>query len=175
MAAARGGDPAAWDVLFRRYQLPLFTYVMDLVRHEATSLDLVQETLVRAVRHLGSLRDDARFGSWLFGIAHQQVIQHWRRQGRTPWGDDPLPLDEPSPAEPPDLELARAEDSRILLAAVDALPKVQRAVILLHFLEEFSLEEIAAITEVPVGTVKSRLHYARAGLRQQLGNSLARS
>src|SRR3974390_3011713 len=79
---ARAADPAAWDVLFRRYQLPLYVYVFELVRDEQTSLDIVQETFINAVRHLGSLRDDAKFGSWLFGIAHQKCLQRWRKQAR---------------------------------------------------------------------------------------------
>ena len=78
VAQARSGDPAAWDTLFRRYQLPLYSYVQELMRHEQTSLDLVQETFIKAVRHLGSLRDDARFGGWLFRIAHQLCQQQWR-------------------------------------------------------------------------------------------------
>ncbi len=78
---ARAGEPAAWGVLFRRYQLPLYVYVFELVHNEQTSLDLVQETFIAAVRHIGSLREDDKFGSWLFGIAHQKVIQLWRKRG----------------------------------------------------------------------------------------------
>jgi len=55
---ARAGSSAAWDVLFRRYQLPLYVYVFELVHEEQTSLDIVQETFINAARHLGSLRDD---------------------------------------------------------------------------------------------------------------------
>src|SRR5712691_8917256 len=79
---ARAGSPAAWDVLFRRYQLPLYVYVLELVHEEQTSLDIVQETFINAARHLGSLREDDKFGSWLFGIAHQKCIQRWRKQNR---------------------------------------------------------------------------------------------
>src|SRR4051794_17678377 len=79
---ARAGDAEAWDALFRRYQLPLYVYIFEMVRDEQTSLDLVQETFINAVRHLGSLRDDAKFGSWLFGIAHQKCIQRWRKRAR---------------------------------------------------------------------------------------------
>ena len=79
---ARAGDPAAWDTLFRRYQLPLYVYVFELVHDEQASLDIVQETFINAARHLGSLREDGKFGSWLFGIAHQKCIQRWRKQGR---------------------------------------------------------------------------------------------
>ncbi|HWI58722.1 MAG TPA: sigma factor, partial [Bacillota bacterium] len=79
---ARAGDPAAWDALFRRYQLPLYVYVFELVQQEQASLDIVQETFINAVRHLSSLREDSKFGSWLFGIAHQKSVQRWRKQTR---------------------------------------------------------------------------------------------
>src|SRR5476651_2617991 len=79
---ARDENPAAWDALFRRYQLPLYVYVFELVRNEQTSLDIVQETFIAAARHIGGLRDDGKFGSWLFGIAHQKCVQRWRKLGR---------------------------------------------------------------------------------------------
>src|SRR6266481_6536192 len=79
---ARAGSSAAWDVLFRRYQLPLYVYVVEVVHDEQTSLDIVQETFINAARHLGSLREDEKFGSWLFGIAHQKCIQRWRERSR---------------------------------------------------------------------------------------------
>src|SRR2546426_1527285 len=79
---ARAGEPEAWDVLFRRYQFPLYVYVFELVHDEQSALDIVQETFINAARHLGSLREDEKFGSWLFGIAHQKCIQRWRKQSR---------------------------------------------------------------------------------------------
>src|SRR5436190_7213633 len=79
---ARGGEPEAWDVLFHRYQLPLYVYVFELVRDEQAGLDIVQETFINAARHIGSLREDDKLGSWLFGIAHQKCIQRWRKQAR---------------------------------------------------------------------------------------------
>src|SRR4249920_3157771 len=77
---ARAGDSAAWDALFRRYQLPLYVYVFELVRDEQASLDIVQETFVSAARHIHGLQDDEKFGSWLFSIAHQKCIQRWRKR-----------------------------------------------------------------------------------------------
>src|SRR6266478_117315 len=82
VAQARAGDTAAWDTLFKRYQLSLYVYVFELVHDEQTSLDVVQETFINAARHIGSLREDGKFGSWLFGIAHQKCIQRWRKQNR---------------------------------------------------------------------------------------------
>ena len=88
VADARAGSPEAWNALFQRYQLPLYACVFELVRAEQPSLDIVQETFIAAARHLDSLRDDARFGSWLFGIAHQKCAQHWRKSGREEPLDD---------------------------------------------------------------------------------------
>src|SRR6516164_2271297 len=79
---ARAGDPGAWDALFRRYQMPLYVYAFELVHDEQASLDIVQETFINAARHIGSLREDSKFGGWLFGIAHQKCIQLWHRKGR---------------------------------------------------------------------------------------------
>ncbi len=165
---ARAGEPAAWDVLFHRYQLPLYVYVFELVHDEQASLDLVQETFIAAVRHIGSLRDDAKFGSWLFGIAHQKCIQRWRKQGREEVLLDEIPdaLDE-FQSSPDDL-LIRQEQEAEFMNLLNQLPLPQRAVLLLHFVEDFSIEEIAGITGVQLGTVKSRMHYAKRALRKLL-------
>lgn len=165
VAEARRNEPAAWEALFRRFQLPLYTYAADLLRDSEAAFDIVQETFVRAVRHLPGLREDRRFGSWLFGIAHQLVLQSWRRSGRQPFSSDPIPEDAPATEPEPDSALVQREDRERLLSLLDALPDAFRSVILLHYLEDFPLTEIAAITEVPVGTVKSRLHHARRLLR----------
>jgi RNA polymerase sigma-70 factor (ECF subfamily) len=165
---ARAGEPAAWDALFHRYQLPLYVYVFELVRHEQTSLDVVQETFIAAARHIGGLRDDARFGGWLFGIAHQKCLQHWRKPVR---GEIPLEEMESTIAEPgenPDELLVRKEERAVFMKFIEQLPPPQRSTLLLHYLEDFSLEEIAGITGTNTGTVKSRLHYAKKTLRQFL-------
>lgn len=85
VAAARAGSPDAWDALYQRYQLPLYAYVFELIRSEQPSLDIVQETFIKAARHLGSLREDARFGSWLFSIAHRKCVDRWRKN----WREEP--------------------------------------------------------------------------------------
>lgn len=163
---ARAGEPAAWDVLFRRYQLPLYVYIFELVRHEQTSLDLVQETFIAATRHLAGLREDAKFGSWLFGIAHQKCLQHWRKRTEDLYDEVPEPPDDFD--DSPDDLLIRQEQEKEFMNVLDQLPPPQRSVLLLHFIEDFSLEEISRITETQVGTVKSRLHYAKKSLRKLL-------
>jgi RNA polymerase sigma-70 factor, ECF subfamily len=165
---ARAGDPAAWDALFRRYQMPLYVYIFELMRSEQTSLDLVQESFLAAVKHVGSLRDDRKFGSWLFGIAHQKCVQRWRKRGGWEILLDQIP-DSPDQTEnrPDDLLIQREQETEFM-NLLNELPPPQRSVLLLHFVEDFSIEEIARITETQPGTVKSRLHYAKKSLRKLL-------
>jgi RNA polymerase sigma-70 factor (ECF subfamily) len=163
---ARRGDPRAWDRLFRRYQLPLYAYVHELVRDDQDSLDIVQESFINATRHIASLRDDARFGSWLFGIARQKVLQRWRKPDRTApleeHGEDAETSDTPNPRD----WLIHKEQEAEFMKLLQQLSEPHRDVLLLHFLEDFSLDEIAEIARVPVGTVKSRMHHAKRMLRQ---------
>jgi RNA polymerase sigma-70 factor (ECF subfamily) len=164
VAQARSGDAEAWDVLLRRFRLPLYAYAFEWVRQEQAALDIVQETFINAARHVASLRHDDRFGAWLFGIAHQKCLQHARRR------PDALPLDlernePPDTAPGPRQWLIRREQEAAFMKCLDRLALAHRTVLTLHFVEEFSLEEIAEITQTPVGTVKSRLHYARKAFK----------
>lgn len=173
VAQARSGDPKAWDTLFRRYQLPLYAYVYELVRDEQASLDIVQEAFINAARHIESLRDDARFGSWLFGIARQKVAQRWRKPERTtPLEDTQDHEGELEDSESPSDWLMRKEQEEQFMNLLRQLPEAQRDVLLLHFLEDFPLEEIAAITHVSLGTVKSRMHHAKKSLRKLVEQEL---
>jgi RNA polymerase sigma-70 factor (ECF subfamily) len=165
---ARAGDPAAWDALFRRYQLPLYVYVFELTHNEQTSLDLVQETFIAAVKHIGGLREDAKFGGWLFGIAHQKCVQRWRKKGAWEILLDEIPESADEPENRPDDLLIRREQEAEFMNQLNQLSLPHRSVLLLYFVEDFSLEEIARITETPAGTVKSRLHYAKKVLRTLL-------
>jgi RNA polymerase sigma-70 factor, ECF subfamily len=170
--AARNNDESAWDSLLRRYQLPLLAYARGLAGNRDAALDIVQETFVRAVAHIQGLRDDARFGSWLFGIAHQCCVRHFRSgrreaglfDGEPGGGMDEIEGDGPDPC----LALLSAERAEALYALVDRLPLPQRSALLLHVLGGLGLEEIAGIASVPLGTVKSRLHHAKRALRAMM-------
>lgn len=169
--AARAGDSPAWDALFRRFQLPLYAYARELVQDDDAALDVVQDTFVSAARHIGGLREDARFGSWLFGIAHQKCLQHWRRHDRAARvldAEAEPPEDAADPGLDPGEWLIRREEEQRFLDALGRLPAPQRAVVLLHLLEDFPLAEIARITGIPLGTVKSRLHHAKLAMRRFL-------
>jgi len=169
IAAARRGDPSAWQTLCQRYRLPLYVYVRELLGAEDEAMDVVQESFLNAVRHLGTLRDDSRFGSWLFRIAHQKCIQRWRdsRKQACLFADslDDSADEVADSSELPSECLIREERAAEFMALLARLKPAQRSVLLLHFVEEFSLQEIADITEVPLGTVKSRLHYAKRTFR----------
>jgi len=163
---ARAGEPTAWDALFHRYQLPLYVYVFELVHDEQASLDVVQETFIAALRHIGSLRDDTKFGSWLFGIAHQKCAQRWRKQHREEILREEIAESPDESENGPDGLLIRQEQEAGFMNLLNQLPLPQRAVLLLHYIEDFSLEEIARITNTPLGTVKSRLFHAKRALRK---------
>jgi RNA polymerase sigma-70 factor (ECF subfamily) len=168
VADARAGNAEAWKAIFRRYRLPLYAYAFELLHDEQASLDLVQETFINAFRHIDSLRDDKKFGSWLFGIAHQKCIQQWRQQGRDAGLREEL-LREPEPDTPDPLDLLLGEEQETeFMKVLGKLPWPQRSALLLHFIEGFSLEEIARISDAQVGTVKSRLHYAKRALKKLL-------
>ncbi len=166
VAQAKAGDPAAWEALFRRYRLPLYVYIFEMVRNEETSFDLVQETMINAVRHIGTLREEQKIGGWLFGIAHQKCVQWFRRQSR-----EDLALKEVA-EEPIEFQddagelLVRREQESEFMQLLENLPAAQRSALLLYFVEQFTLAEIAAISDVSVGTVKSRLHYGKIALRE---------
>jgi RNA polymerase sigma-70 factor (ECF subfamily) len=169
---ARAGSPEAWDILFKRYQLPLYVYVFELLHDEQASLDAVQETFINAARYVGSLRDDGKFGSWLFGIAHQKCVQHWRKRSREKeFFNEQFDAPEEYDDAPSEL-LIRAEQEAEFMKLLEQLPMAQRSVLLLHFVEDFSLEEIASITEAQLGTVKSRLHYAKKALRKLIEDNV---
>ncbi len=112
LAAARQHDPDAWDTLLKRHQLPLHAYAAELLRDDTAALDVVQETFAAAVRHLAGLRDDRKFASWLFGIAHQKCLQHFRRVRRETEIFAPADCDNDAPADWPDPD---APDPRALL------------------------------------------------------------
>jgi RNA polymerase sigma-70 factor (ECF subfamily) len=165
---ARAGEPEAWEALLSRYRLPLYAYVFELVHHEQTSLDIVQETFINAARHIGRLRQDEKFGSWLFNIAHQKCVQHWRKRRPEEVPIDPRDEDFTDLDPGPEELLIRKEQEEAFMRLLDQLAPLHRAVLLLHFVADFSLEEIAEVTGSQIGTVKSRLHYARKAFSKLL-------
>jgi RNA polymerase sigma-70 factor (ECF subfamily) len=165
VSQAKAGDAGAWDTLLRHFRMPLYIYIFQWVRNEQTSYDLAQETMLSAIRHIEGLHDDDKFGPWLFGIAHQKCLQFWRKQNRE---DEAMQEFAEAPAdyeEDPRQTLVRREKEAQFLRLLEVLTLPQRSVLVLYYIEEFSLEEIASITGVTLGTIKSRLHYARKAFK----------
>ena len=173
VSEAKTGSPDAWNHLFKRFQLPLYVYVYELVHNEQESLDIVQETFVAATRHISSLRENGKFASWLFTIGHQRCVQFWRKKTRLQIFADHQQFesqvqDFPDSESDPGEFLIRKEQEERFFTLLQQLSPAQRSVLLLYFVEDFSLQEIAEITESQLGTVKSRLHYAKQALRKLL-------
>ena len=168
--AVRSGDATAFEAFYRRYEGPVYRTVLALVRDVSTAEELVVDTFVRAYRAAGRLDPERPPLPWLQRIAvHLALNQlHRRRLGlarfpdldQAPWPDSGAP----SPA----LVAEARETSAALARSIARLPAPMRSVVVLRFVQELSLGEIAAALDCPLGTVKSRLHYALRRLRADL-------
>ena len=164
----RRGDAAAWRELIGLWERRLFYYVRRLVGGERDAWDVLQQTWLAAYRAMPTLQEPRALRAWLYRIAHRQAVSHLRHVGAMPdagaagiddAGHVPGDVDDPSfPAETADR----------VHAGLSALSLAHREVLTLHFLEDASVEEIAAVLEVPAGTVKSRLFHAKRALRAAL-------
>lgn len=179
MMAYRDGDATAFEALYRRYRGRLFRYLQHQCGDARVAEDLYQEIWIKVVGARATYEVAAKFSTWLFRIAHNRLIDHFRSQGRAlvanPVGvdeDDPLPcavLAAPAPAiEQPERHLDRKQLAARLLAEIANLPPPQREAFVLSEEADMTLEEIAAATGVTRETAKSRLRYALAKLRSRL-------
>jgi RNA polymerase sigma-70 factor, ECF subfamily len=173
---ARGGSEEAFRELVERFQAPVFSLLVRIVRRPELAEELAQESFVKAWRALDRFDPARKFSSWLFKIAHNTALDALRR--RDP---DPLSLDGPPAAGEPVHELPadpRAEDplartlgreaGRLLEAAIAEMRPAYREILLLRFAEGLSYEEIAEVTSAPLGTVKVHLYRARQDLARRL-------
>jgi RNA polymerase sigma-70 factor (ECF subfamily) len=161
------GDEAAFSQLFARHQRPIYLYAVRMCGADAGD-DVVQETFLALLKQRGRY-DAARgsVGAWLFGIARHVVMkQLQRRYG--PIDFDPPDDNTAAAHETPFDALTRAEDVEAVRAAVDVLAPAYREAIVLCELQEMDYATAAAIMQCPIGTVRSRLHRARAQLAARL-------
>ena len=155
---------------------PLMAAALRLTRRRADAEDLVQETLYRAFRSLGSFERGTHFKAWLFRILRNCYINRGKHEAGAPQAVDPTEMSDAAPPPPvADLkslrELEGMEDRHFderVKAAVEALPENFRMPMVLFALGDLSYQEIADMLEVPIGTVMSRLHRARAQLKAEL-------
>ena len=156
IAAVAAGEEEALAALYARYDRPLHAFLSRYTGGRDVD-DLVQETWLRVVRAAGRFDAARRFSTWLFAIA-LNLARDWRRR---PPAEPAEPEDAARLAAPDPAGRDAALDARRLLAA---LPEAQRAVVILRYFHDLGEDEVAAILDIPRGTVKSRLHHAMAKL-----------
>ncbi|MGD9496274.1 MAG: RNA polymerase sigma factor [Armatimonadota bacterium] len=161
----RRGDAEALAALVREFQDRLLYYLRRLVDSEDDAWDVLQQTRLGVFRGIRSMRDPERLVPWLYRIARNTAARHLRhRLVDDGTQDDSIDLDTvEGPEDPP------VADGIAVHEELGTLSVAHREVLVLHFLEDLSVAEIAEIVGVPAGTVKSRLHYARRRLRDALG------
>lgn len=174
MLAYRNGEGAAFEVLYERWRGPLYRYFLRQCNHAGQADELFQDVFMRVIGAAAGYEPTAKFSTWLFRIARNRLVDHWRKTGREPL--DPLDAeggdgacDPPAPeAAAPHRQAEQKELGRALLAALNELPEVQREAFLLAEEGGLTLDEIASVAAVGRETIKSRLRYATAKLRGKL-------
>ncbi len=171
IARARRGDEDAFRLIFERYTRPLISFVFYMVGRREVAEELAQETLLRAYKSMGSLREDANLSSWLFGIARNVAREWLRERGREPRR---VEMDDPSVAAlcdgsaSPAGKLLDKELGAAVGAALGALDEEKRLVFVLKVYQQRSYEEICEITGFSLPKVRNDLHRARAEMRRRL-------
>lgn len=181
VAWARDGFERAYRELVQRYQRPVFSLVYRMVRDREKAEDLAQETFVKVLNALDSYRPEYKFSSWIFKIANNAAIDHLRRKELDTLSLDGAPdavtaerregtsLQLADHAETPLEELEARELGGQIEWAIGQLRPEYRACILLRHVEGYPYEDIAQTLDLPLGTVKTYIHRARAELRDILG------
>jgi RNA polymerase sigma-70 factor (ECF subfamily) len=155
------GDRDAFEGLVKLWEPSLFYYLRRLAPSEADAWELLQETWLKLLRSLGTLRDPKALPSFLYTTARNTAISRLRKRE--------LQNNESCPDEVHDesagFDISAFDNAEQVHHALDQLPLLQREALTLYFLEDLSLDEMATMLNVPVGTVKSRLHYAKLAIR----------
>lgn len=176
LSRSRGGDTRAFDVLITRHRDRVFMVANHILRNPDDALDVAQETFVRAWKNLARFDGAASLASWLSRIATNAAIDLVRRRQARPQEEfeavpqviDPASRTTPSQPARPGETLDRAEIRARFQAALATLSADHRAVIVLKEFEDLSYQEIADAVGCSIGTVMSRLFYARRKLQDQL-------
>jgi len=166
----RSGDARAFDEIVTRHERRVFAIAARICRHAEDARDVTQEVFVTALRTLGGFRGEARLSTWFHRVTVNASLDLVRRRSRRegPSVEDMTerPADDPGPEAEAIVSARAAEVHR----ALGRLAPEHRVVIVLHDLQDLDYAEVAAALEVPVGTVKSRLHRARLALARELGH-----
>ena len=166
MLAYQAGNAGAFETLYRRHRTRLYRFVLRAVKTRAVAEELFQEIWMRVIEARSRYTPQARFTTWLYTIAHNHLVDHWRKRGLTlvTLEGEELPASEPNPADQ-----AQAHESLArFVAALEALPALQREAFLLHEEGGLTVAEIAAATGANEEAAKSRLRYAISKLKAAL-------
>jgi len=158
---ARKGDLDAFNALVSRWETRIYNYLLRITGHADDALDLCQDTFIKAYQNLARLEDPARFGPWLYRIAHNEAMSHLRRPQRETELDD-------AAAAAMRASLAPVEASLAVEAALARLSPEQREAVILKVYEGFKFDEIAAILNCPASTIKSRVYTGLELLKEAL-------
>lgn len=169
---AIGGREDGFEELVRRYQRPITAYVYRMLNNYDASLDVTQEVFIKVYNSLARYSSEYKFSTWLYRIAHNAAIDYMRKnsvsqqsiEAENADGSYQLQIESPNPS--PEQERERSEWRREIEAVVKCLPTVYRELILLRHAQDLSYDEIAEITNLPLGTVKNRLFRAREMMRE---------
>ena len=165
---AQAGDRAALDELLKLIQAPLYRYIFSLVGTHALAEDILQEVFLLIYRKLIWLREPELFRPWVYRIATREAFKHLKRERR--WSDKAVEEEVLADLPAPVSESCAPELLAQLPQLVAQISPASRAVIVLHYLHEMPLGDVAAVLGVALGTVKSRLAYGLDSLRKQMKN-----
>jgi RNA polymerase sigma-70 factor (ECF subfamily) len=177
-ARAARGDARAFEALMRRHNRMLFRTARAILRDDAEAEDALQEAYLQAYRSLAGFRAESKLSTWLARIVANEALMRLRKQARRA---DIVPIQPAEEVEQvmdsetdraPQPSAERAEMRRLLEAQIDALPEAYRAVFMLRAVEELTVEETAAVLDIPAATVRTRLFRARSLLREGLAQKI---
>jgi RNA polymerase sigma-70 factor (ECF subfamily) len=159
---SRAGDRDAFLALVRQYETRLLCFIRRFERDPSAAVDVLQNVWLTAWKSIHRLRDPAAFRTWLYRIAHGAVVGSIRAEQRRREVEQERFKQLPNQDTPP--PSAAVDEVDLLDYALGQLSPEHRVVVTLRFLEDMTIEQIAEATECPIGTVKSRLHYAKQAL-----------
>ena len=175
LARYRNGDGASFEALYARHRQGLYRFLVSLSNKAELAEEIFQDTWLSLIRSTTQPQGRASFRTWLFQIARNRLIDHWRKHGvHNPLHDsyDEQLHVQPDDASSPEQQLSLSRDQARLDAALQALPEDQREVFLLRLHGDLELPQIAALTGAPLETVKSRLRYAQQKLHRLLAEEV---
>jgi len=177
---AQRGDLRAFDLLVLKYQGRIGALVSRYVSDAGEVEDITQEAFIKAYRALDKFRGDSAFYTWLYRIASNAAKNHLVAKGRRPGADTTIEDAEAfeqagliSESTTPEAVVMSEELAQVVMEAMDALPEELRAALTLRELEGLSYDDIAAVLECPVGTVRSRIFRARESIDERVREQMS--